>query len=242
MARSPRRMRLTPDHIARVPPHDGSPPVLPAGREFATEEDHLAATAAILRERPGDGDVWIFAYGSLIWNPDFDVAEERIALAHGWHRSFCLGWIRLYRGSPERPGVMLALDAGGSCRGVALRLPSDRVEESLLKIIRREQPLRGSYIPARWIWAHTPQGRLRAIAFPIDRQSEAYLRGLTEDEVVGALATAAGTRGSMAEYLHSTVLHLEARGIRDAYLWRLQDLVARRIEELAPDADWAGVS
>lgn len=233
-----RQMRLTPDHVALVPPHDGAPVVLPEGREFATEDDHLAATAAILEGRPEDGDVWVFAYGSLIWNPDFDFIEERLALAPGWHRSFCLGWIRLYRGCPERPGIMLALDAGGSCRGVALRLPPGQVEDNLLKIIRREQPLRGSYIPARWVSVRTAQGRLRAIAFAIDRQSDAYLRGLTQDEVVHALATAAGNRGSMAEYLYSTVRHLEDRGIRDSYLWRLQELVARRIEDLSPDAGW----
>ena len=81
---------------------------------------------------------------------------------------------------------------------------------------------------------------MRAIAFPVSRKSPAYLPGLSEDTVVGALATAAGERGSMAEYLYSTVRHLEDRGIHDRYLWRLQELVASRIETVPPAPPAAG--
>lgn len=183
---------------------------------------------------PPPGDFWIFAYGSLIWNPGFDFVEERLGTVSGWHRSFCLGWIRLYRGCAERPGVMLALDAGGSCRGAAFRLPPDAVEKNLLNIIRREHPIKGSYIPARWVTVRGQGDPLRAIAFPIDRKSDGYLSDLTEAEVVESLATAAGERGSMAEYLHSTVSHLQDRGIHDRYLWHLQELVAARIEAALP--------
>ncbi|MCB2137647.1 MAG: gamma-glutamylcyclotransferase, partial [Rhodobacteraceae bacterium] len=131
---------------------------------------------------------------------------------------------------PERPGIMLAMDRGGSCRGVTFRLPPDAVDENLAAILKRELPIkREGRPPVRWVTARTDHGTVRAIAFPISRRSDAYLPGLSEDTVIEALATAAGERGSMAEYLHNTVVQLEARGIHDRYLWRLQDKVAARI-------------
>ena len=225
----PRQMRLTPDLVARVPPHDGISGLVSSRTDRPSDADYEAAAATLLKDRPPSGEVWVFAYGSLIWNPEFAFAEERLGLVQGWHRAFCLGWVRIYRGTPERPGIMLALDRGGSCRGVTFRLPPDAVNASLIPLLRREMPIKGDTIPARWVTAHTAQGPVRAITFPISRSSDAYLPGLTEAAVVEALATAAGERGSMAEYLHSTVSHLERRGIHDRYLWRLQELVADRI-------------
>jgi cation transport protein ChaC len=127
---------------------------------------------------------------------------------------------------------MLAMDRGGSCRGVVLRLPAETARENLTKLLRRELPIkRPGKPPVRWVTARTDQGPVRAIAFPISRKSEAYLPGLTTETVVEALATAAGERGSMAAYLHNTVCQLEMRGIHDRYLWRLQELVADRISQ-----------
>lgn len=226
-------MTLTPDHVSLVPPHTGETGLLSTRSDRPTDEDYAAAVQSVLSERPPTGEVWVFAYGSLIWNPEFDFVEERLGTLHGWHRSFCLGWVRIYRGTPERPGLMLALDRGGACRGVVFRLPPDEVEKNLTILLRREMPLKRPNLPTRWVTVRTDQSLVRAIAFPISRKSEAYLPGLTEDTVVEALATAAGERGSMAEYLYSTVRHLEDRGIHDRYLWHLQGLVARRIEALA---------
>lgn len=228
---SPRQMHLTPDLVARVPPHTGETGML-AGRSDRNTEGDLAAVAQmLLGGAPASGEVWVFAYGSLIWNTDFDFVEERLGTVKGWHRSFCLGWVRIYRGTPERPGIMLAMDRGGSCRGIVFRLPPEAVIDNLMRLLRREMPLkRSSAPPVRWVTAATDAGGVRAIAFPISRRSDIYPPGLTEEVVVEALATAAGERGSMAEYLHSTVSHLEGRGIHDRYLWRLQELVARRIE------------
>jgi glutathione-specific gamma-glutamylcyclotransferase len=225
-----RQMYLTPEVVALVPPHTGETGLLAGRSDRNTDEDLAVVAQRLVEGTPASGEVWVFAYGSLIWNPDFDLVEERLATVRGWHRSFCLGWVRIYRGTPERPGIMLALDRGGSCRGVVFRLPPEAVMDNLMRLLRREMPLkRKSPPPARWVTAATDQGPVRAIAFPISRQSDAYLPGLTEDVIVEALATAAGERGSMAEYLHSTVSHLEDRGIHDQYLWRLQELVARRI-------------
>jgi cation transport protein ChaC len=225
-------MRLTPDLVALVPPHDGTTGLVSTRTDRPSDADYEAAAATLLKDRPPSGEVWVFAYGSLIWNPEFAFVEERLGLVQGWHRSFCLGWVRIYRGTPERPGIMLAMDRGGSCRGVAFRLPPEAVNDSLIPLLRREMPIRRDTIPARWVTVRTGQGDIRAIAFPISRSNPAYLPGLTEEQVVGALATAAGERGSMAEYLHSTVTHLEQRGIHDRYLWRMQELVADRIAQL----------
>ena len=229
----PRPMQLTPALVARVPPHCGQSGLLADRDDRPTEAEYAQAAAGLLQDRPHSGEVWVFAYGSLIWNPDVPVAEERMATVHGWHRAFCLGWVTLYRGTPERPGVMLALDRGGACRGVVFRLPPGSETAHVLTLLRREMPIRHPDPPARWLTAQTAQGPVRAIAFPISRRSEMYLSGLTEDQVVHALSTACGERGSMAEYLYNTVRHLEDRGIHDRYLWRLQALVADRLSALA---------
>ena len=231
----PREMRLTADLVARVPPHDGVTGLVSARTDRPSDADYAAAAAFLLKDRPPCGEVWIFAYGSLIWNPEFAFVEERLGTVRGWHRSFCLGWVRIYRGTPDRPGIMLAMDRGGACRGVAFRLPPDAVEASLIPLLRREMPIKREklVVPARWLTVRTAEGDIRALAFPISRSHPAYLPDLTEAQVVEALATAAGERGSMAEYLHSTVTHLEQRGIHDRYLWRMQNLVAERITQIS---------
>jgi cation transport protein ChaC len=231
----PRQMQLTPDLVARVPPHDGVSGLLSTRSDGPSDADYAEAVARVRAGAPASGEVWIFAYGSLIWNPEFDFDTETLATVSGWHRSFCLGWVRIYRGTPERPGIMLALDRGGSCNGVAFRLPAAAVAGNLERILRREMPIKRATLPCRWVTARTDQGPIRALAFPISRSSPAYLPGLSEDVVVNALATAAGERGSMAEYLASTVTHLADRGIHDRYLWRMQALVAARIAELYPE-------
>ena len=192
--------------------------------------DYEATTRALLDARPASGETWIFAYGSLIWKPACDVVEQRVAVAHGWHRAFCLGWDRRFRGSSERPGLMLALDRGGACKGVVQRLPPEAVEASLGKLLRREMLSKPSPFPPRWLSVQTAAGPLRAITFAVDRKSDAYVDGLSIAEIADVLALAVGHWGSMAEYLHNTVDHLDRLGIRDRLLWRLQEMVAARLE------------
>lgn len=225
-----RKMRLTKELVSRVPPHEGPGEAVAVRGDLPTDADYAGALAELLAGAPPSGEIWIFAYGSLIWNPNFEHVEERLATIFGWRRSFCLGWIRIQRGSPERPGIMLALDQGGSCRGMVFRLPPETMEENLIAVIRREHPIRWENLNMRWITARTEDGPVRALVFVTGRSHRAYLPGLTDDIVVEALATAAGERGSMAEYLLSTVEHLEVRGIHDRYLWRMQELVAERLE------------
>ena len=222
-----RRMALTPDLVARV--HrvvENSGPL--SGLVYHTEEDYDAAVQEMLASHPRGEDVWLFAYGSLIWKPEVEHIEERIGTARGWHRSFCLRLIR-WRGTKEQPGLMMALDRGGQCKGVAYRLAGHTVEAQLGKLFRREMSVKPSTNTPRWIQVGTNPGPIRAIAFVVSRRGSGYAGRLTPEETADMLAKACGHWGSCAEYLHNTVSHLEARGIHDRTLWWLQQLVAERI-------------
>jgi len=226
-------MRLTEHHVAKVRREIADPGFLPVASNArpATDADYAAVVDGILAAAP-PGDFWVFAYGSLIWNPDFDFDERRVALARGWRRAFCLGWDHRFRGSREAPGLMLALDRGGQCRGVVHRLPAAGLEANMHRLIRREMSMVPSAFPPRFIGVDTEAGRLAALTFAIDRNSGRYIGGLDAEAVADVLSTACGFRGSMAEYLFSTVSHLEQLGIHDRHLWRLQELVAERIERM----------
>jgi len=225
-----RRMRLTEELTALVPPFSGESGRLAGRSDLPTEAEYAAAMAELMAGAPPSGEVWIFAYGSLIWNPEFDYAEERLGVVAGWRRSFCIGWVRLYRGTPERPGIALGLQGGGSCKGVVFRLAPETLVENLARVVRREHPVRFDRPHMRWVTARTEAGPVRALVVIADRSHPAFLPDLPEEVVVEALASAAGERGTSADYLRSTVEHLEARGIHDRYLWRMQELVAERLE------------
>lgn len=226
----PKPMRLTERHVELLRREIADPgPQLVDGFRLATDADFSGIVGEMQRTRPA-GPFWLFAYGSLIWRPETLFDEQRPALARGWHRRFCLGWDYRYRGSPETPGLMMALDRGGQCKGVIYRLPEAQLEDELHKLIRREMSMVPSAFPWRWIDVVTAEGPLRALTFAMDRNSKRYVAGLSDDELAEVLATACGFRGSMAEYLFSTVSILESMGIRDRNLWKLQELVADKIE------------
>jgi len=189
------------------------------GLRLLTEAERAASLSATLAARP-PGDVWLFGYGSLIWNPTIHSVERRTARVEGWHRAFCLS-IRAGRGSEERPGLMLGLDAGGDCTGVAFRIAEEVLEGELALLWRREM-VAGSYVP-RWVDALDADGRRfgSAIAFTIDAAGEQYAGRLAREIVVERLATASGALGSAAEYLYQTRDGLRAHGIPDPELERL---------------------
>jgi glutathione-specific gamma-glutamylcyclotransferase len=232
-------MRLTERHVGYLQPTDASEemPPPPEGYREATPEDHQATITRLLGPEEHRDEVWIFAYGSLIWKPACDFVEMRTGLVRGWHRAFCLGWNNRWRGSDEHPGLMLALDRGGACKGVLYRLPPGRVNEAMVQLLEREMAWLPSAFPPRWVNVRTGHRTVRAITFCIDRRSGRYVSGLSVEEIADVLATAVGSRGSMAEYLFATVQHLEQIGIHDPHLWELQSLVAERIEAAyEPDA------
>ncbi len=230
----PRVMRLTADHVAKVHRTIPDPGYAETGGfRRATDDDYDRDVRDMLTNRP-DGSFWLFGYGSLIWRPETAFTESRLGTARGWHRRFCLGWDYRFRGSPETPGLMMALDRGGQCKGMLYALPEAALEAELHKLLRREMSMVPSAFPWRWIDVVTAEGTVRAVTFAMNRRSGRYISGLSDDELAGVLATACGWRGSMAEYLFSTVSKLEELGIHDRNLWRLQELVAARIEAAYP--------
>lgn len=222
-----REMALTADLIARVARvvEDAGPS---PGAIYLTDDDYEIAVRDILAQAPA-GDVWLFGYGSLLWKPGFEYIESRMATVSGWHRSFCIRVAR-FRGTRDLPGLMMALDRGGQCRGKVFRIPADQAAQALNELFRRELVVKPPGTPPRWLTARTDEGTpLSAISFVVDRRSPFYSGALAPEEVADVVARAAGHWGSCAEYLHHTVAHLEALGIRDRHLWHLQALVAERI-------------
>lgn len=167
-------------------------------------------------------DLWVFGYGSLIWNPLFKFVEHKLACIHGFHRRFCLR-SRLGRGSVDKPGLMLGLDFGGCCNGVAFRIAARAVRHELKLMWRREMVL-GSYAP-RWVKARAGSKHLRAIAFVVNHAHPHYAGKLPLKTVIATLASAHGKFGSGADYLYQTVDCLATHGIHDAHLVALRDRV-----------------
>jgi cation transport protein ChaC len=196
-----------------------------------TDEELDASCEAKLAEY-GPGDPWIFGYGSLIWNPLLHYVDREPALLRGYHRRFCL-WSRTGRGTPERPGLVLGLDRGGCCHGVAYRIERDVAREELRLLWRREM-LAASYSP-RWISVRTADGEVRALAFVVNRKHPNYTGKLPLDETVRALASAAGALGSAKDYLLHTYEGLQQHGVSDLHLHQLRDHVLG--ESSAPMAD-----
>jgi cation transport protein ChaC len=223
-------MRLTPEMVRRafrVEPDPGPGP----GFTPADEEESRALAEALLArpEAPGAGaPVYVFAYGSLLWKPDFEVTESLRGTLRGWHRAFCIGLTR-WRGSPARPGLMLALERGGVCAGLLLRLPDETLLETLTALFRREIPHREGADMARWSRIETERGPIPAVVFWAGPKGANIEHRLPLPTVAHRLAHACGHGGSGAEYLYNTVEHLEEAGIRDRNLWQLQALVADEI-------------
>jgi cation transport protein ChaC len=219
-------MALTPELVALCERPEADPGPDPRW----THLTHAAQDAlgdALYEAGPGE-PVWVFAYGSLIWKPGFEYAEARRALLRGWRRSFCLEIAR-WRGSPAQPVLMMALARGGACVGVAYRLPDGRGREGLRALVRREMDYEEDRGSARWATVETDRGPLRAVAFWVGPTGEGVRTDLSPEAVAAILARACGHVGSCAAYLRHTVDSLEAHGIHDRGLWRLQALVAAQI-------------
>ena len=226
-------MALTPELVARV-----ARAVVDAGPEPGAIEmrdaDYARAARRLVDE--ARGDIWVFAYGSLIWNPACAVEESRLGLALGWHRAFRLRLTR-WRGTKQQPGLMLVLDRGGRCKGLLQRLPTATATAELDLLLRREISEEPPVNRPTWIQVLTADRRtVRALAFTISRKNPLYAGRLSDETTADMLAKAVGHVGSGAEYLYRTVAHLEACGIHDPHLWRLQELVAARIMAAPPAA------
>lgn len=223
-------VRLTRSHLAKIHRDVEKMPSQSALTPL-TEADFEDYAAEMLAQNHGR-EFWVFAYGSLIWKPAFEFVESRFCSVPGWRRSYCLN-IRNWRATPEVPGLMLALDRGGSCKGVAFRMPPDTPHERMVRLLRRETDFHEDKIWQRWLTVRSGGDTFRALGFwCAPSQPDPDLLRLTEQEQAQRLARAVGHVGSCAEYLLNTVEHLEQLGLHDSYLWRMQDLVAREIETM----------
>ncbi len=180
----------------------------------------------LLRPPPGE-DFWVFGYGSLMWHPGFPHLEVRPARLYGYHRHFCV-FSHIYRGTKARPGLVLGLDRGGSCHGLAYRVPAAESEDVVTYLQEREMVTQ-VYDP-RWLRLRTAAGPITAAAFVVDRSNKQYTGRLPLGRVVEMIVQGNGDRGSCLQYLENTVHHLEALGLSDPTLKRLLRLVHARRE------------
>jgi cation transport protein ChaC len=219
-----RRPREWLAELDRIAHENGFPP------NWRLSDAEREASRAGVLARTGQ-DLWIFAYGSLMWDPGVHVVEIRKAALAGFHRRFCLK-SQIGRGSAQKPALMAALDDGGSCHGLALRIPAPHVDAETDILWRREM-LAGSYVPT-FVAVETPQGGIEgAVAFVINRQSDRYVR-LDIDETARLIATGCGVRGTCLEYLENLAERLELLGLDDPAIRDLRSRVRRHLEPRPP--------
>jgi cation transport protein ChaC len=170
-------------------------------------------------------DLWIFAYGSLMWRPGFEAEEVVHARLVGWRRSFCI-YSRFHRGSDRRPGLVLGLDRGGMCEGIAFRVSADKARQTLRYLREREQVgsvYREALVPVTLLTGERPE--VMALAFLVERAHPSYAGDLPLAEQVHLIRGGIGRSGNNIDYLASTLAHLAALGIRERPLERLQTIV-----------------
>ena len=191
----------------------------------APEPSH---SAPILVEIDPEAPLWVFGYGSLLWNPEFEVAEAVTALLAGFHRSFCMRSVH-HRGTHAEPGLVLALDAaeGATCEGLALRA-APGTQAATLQMLRDRELISSAYVE-RLVSLRLTDGRqVEALAYVIDPAHVQYCGGLDLEEQARIIARAVGGRGPNTEYLYNTAAHLCDLGIQDAEL----DWLVERVRAL----------
>lgn len=187
-----------------------------------------SSLAAVINARPDMGAVWVFAYGSLMWNPLLEFDRREAATLHGWHRSFCMRSVA-GRGSLVRPGRMLALEPGGTTQGVALRLAGPRRDEELRVVWTREM-VSGSYRPT-WAPVILADGTSTyAIAFVADPTRPLFEKDASVETTAPIIAAASGSFGSNADYVFQLEAALLTGGLRDPYVESLANTL-RHIQE-----------
>jgi cation transport protein ChaC len=168
-------------------------------------------------------DLWVFGYGSLMWRPGFDFLERRDARLVGAHRALCV-YSFVHRGTPERPGLVLGLDRGGNCRGVAYRVAAAKRAETIDYLRAREQVT----MVYREVWRDVllggePERRARALVYVVDRGHSQYAGRLDIEQQLHFVRQGHGHSGANRDYVLATVGELEAQGFRDANLHRLAE-------------------
>lgn len=220
------RTALTPELVAlchREVPRPPDDPDRPAFRD----DDYDRAARDVLASL-GDDPIWVFAYGSLLWKPVAEPVEQRQCTAEGWHRSFCIE-MRSWRGTPEQPGLMMALRRGGRCSGIAQRFDGEDRQRLMTDLLKREIGGPVGLSALRQLTLSSDRGPIRALCFYAEPDDVTGTPERCEREVAEILSRACGSAGSGAEYLFNTVTALLSHDICDPHLWRLQELVAAAI-------------
>lgn len=188
-----------------------------------TEAEFAQTVRAIMESHPPHDDFWVFGYGSLMWRPDFPHLERHFGTVHGLHRAFCV-YSHFHRGTRERPGLVLGLDHGGSCKGVAYRVDATDAEAVVEYLVGREMVTR-VYMP-RWVTVRVGDRTVRAHTYAAAHNHVQYAGKLSPEQAAQCIRGNAGRSGNNVEYLRNTVVHLEELGIDTAALRRLEKLVA----------------
>ena len=167
-------------------------------------------------EKGDTGDLWVFGYGSLMWRPGFDFAERTLATIRGWRRSLCV-YSHVHRGTPEKPGLVLGLDRGGSCKGVAFRVPAAASEDVIAYLRAREQvTMVYREIRARARLADARE--VAVLAYAVDRTHVQYAGALEPPELERLVAQGVGVSGANPDYVRQTYEHMVEIGIEDRVL------------------------
>ena len=165
-----------------------------------------------------NGDLWVFGYGSLMWNPGFDFVERHQARLIGLHRSLCV-YSHYHRGTPERPGLVLGLDRGGACRGIAFRVSADKRDQTIAYLREREQVTSVYLEVERVVTLALPgEPRVRAVTYIVDRGHLQYAGRLSSDEQLHLIRSGHGHSGANPDYVRNTVAAIESFGFRDESL------------------------
>lgn len=173
-------------------------------------------------------DFWVFGYGSLMWRPGFAHVETMRARLHGYRRSLCI-YSHVHRGTPDHPGLVLGLDAGGSCLGIAFRVPGDMTEEVMVYL--REREMSNNVYHEKWLGLRLADGRdVKAVTYVADRRHTQYAGSLTAQDAAAIVATARGESGANVDYVANTLEHLRNMRVRDQALEHVTDLVRQNIE------------
>ena len=177
--------------------------------------------ATMTSESEADGDLWVFGYGSLMWRPGFDFVEQAPARLIGEHRALCVySWD--HRGTPEKPGLVLGLDRGGACRGIAFKVEAAKRAATIAYLREREQTTGVYHEVMRSVWLeNAARERVSALAYVVDRGHVQYAGRLSLQEQLHFVRQGHGRSGANRDYVLSTVQAIEAEGFRDAQLHQL---------------------
>ena len=186
--------------------------------------------AAGRRMTPDMDEFWVFGYGSLMWNPGFDYEAREIVVATGFHRALCIrSWV--HRGTQERPGLVLGLDRGGSCKGTAFRIAPER-RAAVVAYLRERELVTNVYLE-RHLKVRLSDGRaVMALGYIADRNHPQYAAGLAVEDAARIVAHAEGKSGRNLDYVANTVAHMKELGIRDHWM----ESVAARMMAIAQAA------